>query len=358
MGSDGGRVRVRGTFTHNFVYPFSMQILEPIDVPNRKHLSLSSIKGDYDGPIRRYVFSTRETQDIVNKPEIMGMEYTEALESGLMHLLTGFRPHHFDNLVEDQVNVFNFLRGGLNFGLRQALHRAYGWNLHRTSFMSSQRARDESGRWYITEDSYRKITIAKGSVVFCGDVVATGITLESGLEALTEEIAKRKASLKYFIFFTIGCHKAEKILQTYYDLWKARFKDFEGIDIFYIEGKFHLADSKTPVTIKLQGTDLLRRDSVLMPAFIKAQEQNATCSLERCTIYDAGSRAYDIEEYKGDVLEYWEQVHALAKKGMTTEQYLAERFPEASPTLVKNAKKTNLDDICKERIEKFGGVAR
>lgn len=335
-----------------------MQTLEPISVPNSKQLSLARIVGDYDGPIRRYIFSTRETQNIVNKPEVMGMEYTEALESGLMHLLTGFRPHHFDNLHEDQVNVFNFLRGGLNFGLRQALHRAYGWNLHRTSFMSSQRARDENGRWYITEDSYRKITIALGSVVFCGDVVATGITLESGLEALTEEIAKRNASLRYFIFFTIGCHKAEKILQKYYDLWKTRFKDFEGIDLFYIEGKFHLADSKTPVTIKLQGTDLLRQGSVLMPEFIRAQEENITYALERCTIYDAGSRAYDIEEYKGDLLEYWEQVYALAKKGMTTQGYLAERFPEASPTLLKKAKMANLSDICKERIKKFGGVAR
>src|SRR3989338_9529024 len=259
-----------------------MQTIESIDVPNNKDLSLARIVGDYDGPIRRYIFSTVQTRDIVNKPDVMGMDYTEKLESGLMHLLTGFRPHHFDDLHEDQVNVFNFLRGGLNFGLRQALHRAYGWNLHRTSFMSSQRARDKSGRWYITEDSYRKITIAKGSVVFCGDVVATGITLESGLEALTEEIAKRNASLKYFIFLTIGCHKAEKILQKYYALGKTRFKDFEGIDIFYVEGKFHLADSKTPVSVKLQGTDLLRRDSLLMPAFVDAQEQDIRFALERC----------------------------------------------------------------------------
>ena len=330
-----------------------MQTLEPVDVPNAANLSLARILGDYDGQIRRYVFSTRETQDIVNKPEVMGMDYTENLESGLMHLLTGFQPHHFHDLHEDQVNVFNFLRGGLNFGLRQALHRAYGSKLHRTSFMSSQRARDENGRWYITEDSYRKITIAKGSVVFCGDVVATGITLESGLEALTEEIAKRNASLKYFIFLTIGCHKAEKILQKYYALWKTRFKDFEGIDIFYVEGKFHLADSKTPVSIKLQGTDLLRRDSLLMPAFIKAQEQDIQYVLERCTIYDAGSRAYDIEEYKTDVHEYWEQVNDLAKKGMTAEQYLLERFPEASQNLKNKAKKANLSDICKERMERF-----
>jgi hypothetical protein len=330
-----------------------MQTLEPIKVSNPKHLSLSAIKGDYDGPIRRYCFSTAETREIVNRPEVMGMEYTEKLEAGMMHLLTGFKPLRFTDMEEDQVDVFNFLRGGLNFGLRNALHRAYGWNLHRSSFMSSQRARDDEGRWYITEDSYRKITIAKGGIVFCGDVIATGVTLESGLAALTKEVKKRNASIRYFHFFTIGCHKAEKTLEEYYDLWKKEFDDFEGIDVFYIEGKFHLADSKTPVSIKLQGTDLLRRDSVLMPELIESQQESIVYPLERCTIYDAGSRAYDIEEYAADVMEYWQQVAKLAKDGMTTGQYLLERFPEASDKLKKIAKETNLETLAEQRVNLF-----
>ncbi len=323
-----------------------MQTLTPISVSNPEHLALGQIHGDYEGPIRRYVFSTAETRAIVNRPEVMGMEYTEKLEDAMVHLLQGFKPLHFTDIREDQADIFNFLRGGLNFGLRNALHRAYGWNLHRSSFMSSQRARDKDGRWYITEDSYRKITIAKGSILFCGDVVATGVTLESGLDALTQEIAKRGASIRYFHFFTIGCHKAEKILEEYEKLWRKTFPDFEGIDVFYVEGKFHLADSKTPVSIKLQGTDLLRRDSILMPEFIQSQQEDLLGTLERCTIYDAGSRAYDIEEYVGDVRDYWEQVAELAAGGMTTEQYLMERFPEASEALKTQAANQPLADLC------------
>lgn len=332
-----------------------MQTLEPIQVSNPADLSLSKIHGDYDGPIRRFIFSTAETRAIVNRPEVMGMEYTEKLEAAMMHLLTGFQPLHFTDIREDQADVFNFLRGGLNFGLRNALHRAYGWNLHRSSFMSSQRAHDAEGRWYITEDSYRKITIAKGGIVFCGDVIATGVTLESGLMALTKEIEKRNASIRYFHFFTFGCHKAEKTLEEYYNLWKEKFPDFEGIDIFYVEGKFHLADSKTPVSIKLQGTDLLRRDSVLMPELIQSQEENIAYSLERCTIYDAGSRAFDIEEYMDDVCEYWQHILTLAEKGMTTEKYLEERFPEASENLRIMAKNTDLTILAKERVALFCG---
>lgn len=314
---------------------------------------IARIVGDYEDPIRRFAFSTAETRDIVNKPEVMGMEYTEKLEDAMTHLLTGFRPHFFKDIAEDQADVFHFLRGGLNFGLRNALHRAYGWNLHRSSFMSSQRAKDDDGRWYITEDSYRKITIAKGAVVFCGDVVATGVTLESGLQALTEEVARRGASIRYFHFFTIGCHKAEKILEEYYKLWKKTFPDFEGIDVFYVEGKFHLADSKTPVSIKLQGTDLLRRDSVLMPELAASQDDALAYALERCTIYDAGSRAYDIEEYAGDVREYWEQVEKLAEGGMTAAAYLEERYPEASPALRAKAAAADLRALATERVKLF-----
>lgn len=330
-----------------------MQTLVPLSVANPDALELFRIDGDHEGPVRRHVFSTAETRDIVNKPEVKGMEYTEKLEQGVMHLLKGFLPHHFDDVKEEEANVLVFLRGGMNFGLRNALHRAYGWNLHNSSYMSSQRAKDESGRWYIKEDSYRKLTVGKNSVVFCGDVVATGVTLEHGLEEFTKAVKDGGGSIRYFIFFTIGCHKAEKIINEYCTIWKKLFPEFQGADIFYVEGKFHLADSKTPTTIKLQGTDLLRRDSILPPAFIASQNADLAAALERCTIYDAGSRAYSIAEYDEDVYEYWEQVLHLAGKGMTTEQYLAERYPEASASLKKEAASTDLRAFAQKRAELF-----
>lgn len=330
-----------------------MQTLERVKVQNTKDLALARICGGYEGKVQRFCFSTAETRGIVNKPELMGVAYTEALETAMVKLLKGFRPHLPPSLNEHHANVLVLLRGGINFGLRQALSRAYGWNLHRASYMSSQRARDASGRWYIHEDSYRKITIGKGSAIFCGDVIATGVTLHHSLRELTRNVKECGGSIRSFYFFTIGCHKAEKVLEEYEHLWKNVFPDFEGITLFYAEGKFHLADSKTPVQIKLQGTDLLRRDSLLMPEFVAAQEENITYALERCTIYDAGSRAFDVDEYSHDVHEYWEQVSALASKGITTEEYLLERFPEASAKLKAQAKGLVLDAICKERLETF-----
>lgn len=334
-------------------YRTAMQTLVPLPVANPGALELFRIDGDHEGPVRRFVFSTAETRDIVNRPEVKGMEYTEKLEQGVMHLLQGFLPHHFDDVKEEEANVLVFLRGGMNFGLRNALHRAYGWNVHRSSYMSSQRAKDDAGRWYIQEDSYRKLTVAKHSVVFCGDVVATGVTLEHGLRAFTRAVKEGGGSIRYFIFFTVGCHKAEKILNEFCKVWKKEFPDFQGADIFYVEGKFHLADSKTPVSIKLQGTDLLRRDSLLPPAFIASQNASLAAALERCTIYDAGSRAYDMHEYDSDVHEYWEQVLRLAERGMTAAQYLAERYPEANDALRREAEHADLAALARNRMALF-----
>lgn len=308
------------------------------------------LSGEHEGAVQRYLFSTAETSEVLQKPEIFGVEYTERLERGLELFFKAFQ--NYRTIADSNACVLHFLRGGLNFGVREALHKAYGWNRQSSTFISSQRDRDENGRWYIREDSYRKSTIKKGSVIFCADVVATGVTLEQGLKTLTEIVVADRGSIRRLVFITIGCHKAEKILSRLHDEWKQTFPDFEGIDLVYIEGKFRLADSDVPLSIKLPGTDLLIRDALIAPAFKKRLDASLPAALERCIIYDAGSRAFDVEKHVEDVREYWQQVLELAAR-MDTMTYLAERFPEASPELKAEAEAIDLATLAKQRIELF-----
>lgn len=291
-------------------------------------ISLYTIEDQYHGNIRRFLYSTAPSRSIINDPFVLGVNYTQKLQRSIELFLKEYKKYWLFDIEEKKVNVMHFLRGGLNFYLRDALANAYDWNNHGASFLSSQRAVDEEGRWYVKEDSYEKVTIGKGNTIFLGDVVATGVTLDHGLNSLTKFVKSRKGSIRYLVFFTIGCHKAEKTLEKYYDLWKKTFADFEGIDLVYIEGKFHLANTKTPVNIKLLGTDLLKRDSILAPELVASQNEKITYPLERCAIYDAGSRAFDIPEYVEDVIEYWKQIYKLAEKGTTLNELLKERYPE------------------------------
>lgn len=233
-------------------------------------------------------------------------------------------------LVERETVVVNILRGGLNFGLREALHEAHGWNVHATSFLSAQRAKSAEGDdWHITENAYRKFPLPRNDTsLVIGDVVATGTSLAYALDTLVENAQKMSAGLKRIIFFTFGGPKALEVLEAVDEKCRGLFPNYEGTALIYLEGQFTVPDRSTPLSVKLPGTDLLRYGATMSAAFVESQYEDPAFPLERCVIYDAGSRAFAPEEYISDVLGYWQQVKALAQAGMTYEKLLAERFPE------------------------------
>jgi hypothetical protein len=175
---------------------------------------------------------------------------------------------------------------------------------------------------------YRKIRIPDGAVLLIADVVATGVTAENGLEVLEQHLVEHGARLRGMVFFTLGCHKLEKILEARHESFKSRFPGYEQTHAVYLEGKFRLVDSTTNLLIGIPGTDLIKRDALLSPELELSQYDSISAPLERCIIYDAGSRAFDVREYLDDVIEYWEQVRLLARRGHTLVDVLRERWPE------------------------------
>jgi hypothetical protein len=64
------------------------------------------------------------------------------------------------------------------------------------------------------------------------------------------------------------------------------------------------------------------------PEFALSQYEQKRYPLERCVIYDAGSRAFDIPTYAADVRQYWRSVSALAADGVTLVDAIEERWPD------------------------------
>ena len=287
-----------------------------------------AVDGDYTSAVKRYVVSTPESRAICNRPELVGCEYTNHLQAAVTKAFSQapFRGE-LEAHEEHRVCVLNFLRGGLNFGIRDALYTAFGMNRHTSAFMSSQRSKTSDGRWQVREDMYRKLEIPSGSFIIAGDVVATGITMANGLDVLVEHLQNTGSSIRHIVFFTIGCHKLEKVLSDLDSRLRATFSDYESAHAVYFEGKFKLVDSKTKLRIGIQGTDLIRSESLIAPEFEASQWDDVAYPLERCTIYDAGSRAFDVPRYIEDVLEYWEQVAELASQGLSLNEAVEERFP-------------------------------
>jgi len=298
------------------------------------------------GSVDAFVASTPETRRICNDPCCLGLDYTHGLSRACAAVLSALRTDL--GLVERETAVVNILRGGLNYGLREALGAAYGWNVHATCFLSAQRAKDCDGDdWHITENAYRKLRFPKCASLVMGDVVATGTSLAYALGELLEAARASDTHLKRIVFFTYGGGRALEILREMDVRCRRSFPAYEGTTLVYFEGVFTVPDRVTPLSVKLPGTDLLRYGARMAPEFVASQYENPAYPLERCVIYDAGSRAFATDEYAEDVLGYWRQTRALARSGVTYARLLAERFPDLDAARFGTV---DLEKLCNRQI--------
>lgn len=300
-----------------------MPSLQPL--VQEKEIALYRMSGTH--PVVRYVTSTPESRRIANDPFFYGVAYTDALETAVARTLQHLW-NEKERPSEPSTVVLNILRGGLNYGIRNALHTAFGWNKHSSAFISSQRARDQKGGWYITENRYQKVNLPNHAHVIFGDVVATGVSLEHALLRMVEIAQEQHRVIDAMTFFTIGSQRAEEIMERVDTTCREQFPEYHGSRVVYFEGVFGVPSEESTLHIALSGTDLLRSPAILAPEFVSSQSEAMSYAIERCTIYDAGSRAFHSEEYLEDVHDYWQQVADLATSGMTYTAYLRERFPE------------------------------
>ena len=300
-----------------------------------------------------FLATTPASRQICNDPRVAGVKYTVTLREACSSIFKTMQRKELLKLRETETVVFNILRGGLNFGLREALNKAFGWNRHGTAFISEQRARNQDNpeSWYITDDEYRKVYLPPVSSVVMGDVVATGGSLRHAISALLQSAAAQQSSLRSMVFFTIGGPAAETAIVQADMQCRKLFPDYEQTVLIYLEGIFQIAAADTPVRLKITGTDLLRGDSELTPEFIASQYEDPAYPLERCAIYDAGSRAFWIPEYGADVRGYWRSCLRLAREdGVTYQELLKERMP------VLDGKKfgdVDLVKLCQRQLRRF-----
>lgn len=328
-----------------------------------------------------FVISTPETRELTTNPFLVGKEYRDALKNSITKTLSQPEVKKiFHNFSDENLNVLSFLRGGLNFQILDALGEC-GKNNVRASFMSSERAKKQ-GNWIIQDNQYVKLNIADGSIIFIGDIVATGITLRVGLA----ELAKRYSNLKYeslpdfvkeytsesneglkkqiaikkIIMFTLGGEEAEKTLLQYHKLFKEIFPSYEETAVFFIEGIFHTANSETPAKIKIAGTDLLPYKAILAPEFEQELYKNPIKAVERCIVYDGGSRGFHPSHHLEDVLEYTLQIQEELSKGATMYDLILDRWQNAgslSEEIKTKLKEPSLGKSwIKERKEKINSL--
>jgi hypothetical protein len=306
---------------------------------------------DNAGEIKEFIASTPETRAICNDPFVLGINYTNRLRIAGAQVLRQLHEARIFNGTERSTHVLTILRGGLNFQIRESLAEAFGWSSHGSWFISAQRRLldNSSGDWEIIEDSYNKIYQSPVADVIFGDVVATGTSLQHGLEKIRESLAPAMRC-RSIIFFTIGGITAGDSLRN----WKRQVASSLGQDVdctvVYFEGIFGVAGDDTPVSVKLPGTDLLRRDGAMAPEFLRSQYDNPAFPIERCTIYDAGSRAFCVPEYLEDLRDYWSLVENQAASGVAYDSLVRERCPDVDP---RRFGTVDLGDLARQHLARI-----
>lgn len=280
---------------------------------------------------KKYVVSTRNTRDLMNFPEVINCDFTNLMLNGLTNALKGL--NHIEKLScisSKNVNVYHILRGGLNFEIRNALTKAFGYKWHSSSYLTSQRVLKE-GKFEISENYYRKFIIPDNATIYTADIVASGVSLDNGIEYLYNYVENKKYRLKNMIFITIGCEVAENILEKWHNVLKSKFPDYEKTILIYIEGRFGLANQLTNLYNKLPETDLLKSykdDALITPEFEHSQFEKMIIGLEACVIYDGGKKGFEPVNHIKDIIEFWEkQLNTAQEKNLSLWEEYNKRFP-------------------------------
>jgi len=323
------------------------------EIVRTEELAVYGLPRDGGDGVSVRIVTSPGTRRICNDPTCCGVDYTRRLGATCAATLKALGDEL--SLVESETLVVNILRGGLNFGLREALADAYGWSRHATGFVSAQRAEngDGSGEWHITENAYRKVYFPPCASLVIGDVVATGTSLRYALDELVRTALASGTKLRSIVFFTFGGPKAEEALAAADRACRAHFPEYRGTTLIYLEGVFAVPDDRSPLRIRLPGTDLLRLGAEMAPEFVESQYEDPAYPLERCVIYDAGSRAFWLPDYVHDVIGYWRQNLDLALGGVTYLDLLAERFPSLDASRFGDVDLVSLSRRQLDRMERL-----
>lgn len=295
-------------------------------------VAVYSIEGtEVPEDFKRYAVSTRATRDLMNFPEVINCDFTNLMQNGITNALKGINVlERISEINSRSVNVYHILRGGLNFRVVDALKKAFGYKWHSSSYTTSQRVLKD-GRYKVSEDSYRKFVVPDNATVYTADIVASGVSIENGVDFIFQYMRTKKHSLRNFIFITIGCIEAERVLARYHQQFKEYFPDYQETYVIYLEGRFGLATEKTPFTHKMPYTDLIKsykEGALLTPEYEHSQFDRVITALEACAIYDGGKKGFEPLNHIQDVLEYWEKQHdsAVAESWPIWREYNL-RFP-------------------------------
>jgi len=265
--------------------------------------------------------STPEAIEIFDRPECVGVDFQAKLSESITRTLAASYKlglgSHAGNMEAGPMDVLYLLRGGLNFDLHRSLTEVAG-RLPEVSFLSSQRVENVNSAdgFDIGEASYEKWSIQDQSLLCIGDISATGTTLEHALSRARSAYAREGKRPRRLLIVTIGTSRLiPRLAKVQAELRSAWSPWFDGITVLYLDGIFTLYERDAALSkTHLSFTDFFRKEAPRSIEFEEKNLSNPVSFLERCAIYDGGSRSFEPATYLRNLLFYWRRLFEERKE--------------------------------------------
>ncbi|MBC2874255.1 MULTISPECIES: hypothetical protein [Streptomyces] len=256
-------------------------------------------------PTRVFVCSTAASRDLLTDPAVSGHRYRSLLGTAVstaLDLVAETDPTVAEALASDAATVVNILRGGLSFGVENALSHRFG-SPAAVSFVGTDR-----GACRPLDISYERWEFAERPLLVLGDIIGTGATVEKVLRVARDTARDRGEEISGYLVLTVGSRQGVTRLRNFFAELSARGDRFSAA-VVALEALFELPDrTGLGQAFPQLPFDFLRSPQRSSPDFELHRLGRRDSLFEKCAIYDGGVRAYTPGEHRLFRTEWWTEI--------------------------------------------------
>ncbi|MFE7782887.1 MULTISPECIES: hypothetical protein [Streptomyces] len=261
------------------------------------------------GPARTLICSTPSSRALLTDPTLCGTPYRRHSRNAVaqaLHALTATDTSDLSTTPADQFATLNVLRGGLSFGIEDALGNVLQAD-PAVSFVGTERPPDGP-----IELTYDRWELADASVLVVGDIIGTGSTLARVLTEAVERAAKRGRPLQSILVFTIGSRlgvqRVLAALAATPAIASTYVQSQPSLTVVALEALYDLPSPEAPPSFPHFPFDLLRAPAAAAPEYEHHRLSTPGSLFERCAIYDGGVRAFTPADHTAERSAWWASV--------------------------------------------------
>lgn len=258
---------------------------------------------------RIFILSSKASRNLITYPELIGID----VQNSLFQATADFLSFSKDNNILGNINIFNILRGGLNFPLEKACATLKSV-VPTVSFVSSERItiKDEIS----LKINYKKLIPVSNASIIIGDIIASGNTLRYAVEYMLEYYSSCSVTPKNIIVFTIGTYNTLTTILELNKLLCSRWGSFEGIIPVFYEAIFNVYSDSGITGLNTKGLDFYLADAFVVPQLRAAYIDRWSALFEKCAIYDGGDRRFNPEAHMRLICDYWYKLASTSSYGV------------------------------------------